>query len=283
MVVLDIGCGRKKITGAIGIDFSAMSDADITLDLNKERLPFEDSSVDFIFSSHTLEHLTIEGFLHVMEECYRVLKPAGQLKIVVPYFTTTANLANPFHNNNICFNEHTFRFFSSDSETDAMAKHEYASPSCPHWGLRYSANSEIGIEFKTLSVSYFYFPEYVDSSDEEKFLARSSKMNVVDQIAYSLEAVKPCPVRPETGPVGTKDDPFAFVEQQLQHINNQIAYLEAREVDESELLTAKRVVTTTRKDGSIFSVDGVLTPVNFLVYELDAVIQDLRRKIDALG
>lgn len=282
MIVLDIGCGRKKITGAIGIDFSAMSDADITLDLNKENLPFEDSSVDFIFSSHTLEHLTIDGFLHVMQECYRVLKPSGQLKIVVPYFTTTANLANPFHNNNICFNEHTFRFFSSDTETDALPKQEYVSPSCPHWGLRYSANSEIGIEFKTLSMSYFYFPEYADAPDSEKFLARSSKMNVVDQIAYSLEAVKPCPVRPETGPVGTKDDPFVFVDQQLDHIRNQVAYLEAREVGGGDLSAARRVLTATKADGSIFSVNGVLTPVNFLVYELDTVIQDLRRKIDGL-
>ncbi|WP_348969958.1 class I SAM-dependent methyltransferase [Pseudomonas atacamensis] len=283
MIVLDIGCGRKKITGAIGIDFSAMSDADILLDLNKEDLPFEDSSVDLIFSSHTLEHLTLEGFLHVMQECYRVLKPLGQLKIVVPYFTTTANLANPFHNNNICFNEHTFRFFSSDTETDALPKQEYVSPSCPHWGLRYSANSEIGIEFKTLAMSYFYFPEYADATDSEKFLARSSKMNVVDQIAYSLETVKPCPVRPETGPVGASDDPFVFVEQQLEHIRHQVAYFETREVGESVLNAARRAVTAARVDGSIFSVDGVLTPVNFLIYELDVIIQDLRRKIDGLG
>lgn len=157
MITIDIGCGRKKIAGAIGIDFSSMSNADIILDLNHAKLPFEDNSVDFAFSSHALEHLTIDGFLNVLKEVYRILKPTGQFKIVVPYFTTTTNFANPFHNNNICFNEHTFRFFSSDYETEALEKYEYQTPSCPQWGLRYSANSELGIEFRTLKVGFFLF------------------------------------------------------------------------------------------------------------------------------
>jgi len=60
-IILDIGCGQKKIEGAIGIDFSPYSVADIVLDLNKEKLPFEDSSVDFIYTSHALEHLSWGG------------------------------------------------------------------------------------------------------------------------------------------------------------------------------------------------------------------------------
>ena len=52
----------EKIAGVIGVDFSKMSDADIVIDLNKERLPFDGSSVDFIYSSHTLEYLSLYGF-----------------------------------------------------------------------------------------------------------------------------------------------------------------------------------------------------------------------------
>ena len=226
MIILDIGCGRKKIEGAIGIDISPMSDADLFIDLNNERLPFDDSSVDFIFSSHTLEHLSLDGFFHIMTEAYRVLRPGAQFKIVVPYFTVTLNLANPFHNNNICFNEHTFRFFSSEYDCDAVPKHEYQTPSCPQWGLRYSANSEIAIEFKTLRINKFYFPQYAEQSEPDRMAACSQKLNVAEQIIYSLQAVKPCPVRPETGPVAPSECPYLYVERQLSFLSEQLTYLE---------------------------------------------------------
>jgi SAM-dependent methyltransferase len=281
MRILDIGCGRKKIAGAIGVDFSSMSDADIVIDLNHERLPFDDSSVDFIYSSHTLEHLSLDGFFHVMKEAYRVLRPEGQFKVVVPYFTTTLNLANPFHNNNICFNEHTFRFFSSDAECDAILKEEYQTPSCPHWGLRYSANSEIGIEFKTLRIDKFYFPRYAEQSESDKAAACSSKLNVAEQISYSLQAVKPCPVRPETGPVSPPEDPYLFVERQLAFLSEQLTYLQDQGICFSpEIERGRLFVESRRLGGALYCTGEILTPVNFLAHELDDTIQSLRRLID---
>jgi predicted SAM-dependent methyltransferase len=47
-------------------------------------LPFEDSSVEVIFSSHFIEHLTFEEGLNFIKECHRVLKPNGILRIVCP-------------------------------------------------------------------------------------------------------------------------------------------------------------------------------------------------------
>lgn len=281
MLVLDIGCGRKKIAGAVGIDFSSMSDADVVVDLNHERLPFDDSSVDFIYSSHTLEHLSLDGFFHVMKEAYRVLRPGAQFKIVVPYYTTTLNFANPFHNNNICFNEHTFRFFSSESDCEALPKHEYQTRSCPHWGLRYSANSEIGIEFKTLRIDKFYFPQYAEQSGPDKAVACSSKLNVAEQISYSLQAVKPCPVRPETGPVAPPEDPYLFVEQQLSFLSEQLTYLQGQRICSSPDIERGRLLVGSRKvGGALYCTGEILTPVNFLIFELDDVIQGLRRLID---
>lgn len=260
-----------------------MSDADVVLNLNHERLPFDESSVDFIYSSHTLEHLSLDGFFHVMNETYRILKPGAQFKIVVPYFTTMVNLANPFHNNNIAFNEHTFRFFSSDAECNALQKHEYQTPSCPHWGLRYSANSEIGVEFKTLRIDKFYFPQYAEQSDPDKLAACSQKLNVVEQISYSLQAIKPCPIRPETGPISPTDDPYLFVERQLSFLSEQLSYLQGQgifslpQIDRGRLLAGSR-----RGGGELYYTGEIMTPVNFLVFELDDAIQALRRLIDAL-
>ena len=50
----------------------------------KYGIPFQDSSVDFIFSSHVLHHLYREEALALIREALRVLKPGGTMRIAVP-------------------------------------------------------------------------------------------------------------------------------------------------------------------------------------------------------
>ena len=47
-------------------------------------LPYDDCTVDYIYTSHFLEHLTKEEATRVLKECYRVLKKCGIIRIVVP-------------------------------------------------------------------------------------------------------------------------------------------------------------------------------------------------------
>jgi predicted SAM-dependent methyltransferase len=47
-------------------------------------LPHADGSVDAVYSSHTLEHLTRDDAAFVVSECYRVLRRGGTLRLVVP-------------------------------------------------------------------------------------------------------------------------------------------------------------------------------------------------------
>lgn len=47
-------------------------------------LPFPDSSVDCIYSSHTFEHFSFEESLKVARECCRVLTLNGVFRVVVP-------------------------------------------------------------------------------------------------------------------------------------------------------------------------------------------------------
>ncbi|SDA79221.1 Methyltransferase domain-containing protein [Butyrivibrio sp. INlla18] len=190
LVKIDIGCGRRKQDGFIGIVNSPYSMADHVLDLNKDPLPFEDNSVDYVFSSHCLEHL--ENLEHILAEIYRVCKDRAQIFITVPYYQQSANFANIYHNNQIAFNEHTFRFFSSDEECD-IPKEDWVTPSCQTWGLKYSANSENGIEIRTRKIEYIYYPEYENLSEEEKRRARKKYNNVVDIINYYLEVIKDKP------------------------------------------------------------------------------------------
>lgn len=47
-------------------------------------LPIPDNSVDGIFASHVLEHLVYDDFWRALENTYRVLKPGGTFRLVVP-------------------------------------------------------------------------------------------------------------------------------------------------------------------------------------------------------
>jgi len=47
-------------------------------------LPFKDSSVPNVFSSHFIEHLTKQDTQKLLVECSRVMKPRGIIRIVVP-------------------------------------------------------------------------------------------------------------------------------------------------------------------------------------------------------
>lgn len=58
----------------------------IIRDLRKN-LPFADSSIDYTYSSHLLEHLTLDDASNLLKEVLRVLKPGGLLRLVVPDLT----------------------------------------------------------------------------------------------------------------------------------------------------------------------------------------------------
>ena len=50
----------------------------------KKQLPYSDSSIDYAYTSHFLEHLTASDAERLIREVFRVLKPRGIIRIVVP-------------------------------------------------------------------------------------------------------------------------------------------------------------------------------------------------------
>jgi predicted SAM-dependent methyltransferase len=55
------------------------------------RFDYEDNSVDAVYSSHTIEHLTYNEAAFVFSETFRVLQPGGIIRIIVPDFAQTVN------------------------------------------------------------------------------------------------------------------------------------------------------------------------------------------------
>jgi SAM-dependent methyltransferase len=47
-------------------------------------IPYQDSAFDVVYNSHFLEHLNRRHAGEFLKECYRVLKPGGVIRIVVP-------------------------------------------------------------------------------------------------------------------------------------------------------------------------------------------------------
>jgi len=78
---LDIGCGKNKKPGFIGIDIDENSDADIIC--SALNLPFEDSTVSEINCSHLVEHLYPDETQKFFNEIYRVLKDEGVAKVKI--------------------------------------------------------------------------------------------------------------------------------------------------------------------------------------------------------
>ena len=93
--ILDLGCGKKKRQGSIGVDYSDRHDADIIHDLNVFPYPFADNSIDQVYLDNVLEHLNDP--MAVMAEVHRICKNGAEIKVIVPYFRSVWAFIDPTH------------------------------------------------------------------------------------------------------------------------------------------------------------------------------------------
>jgi SAM-dependent methyltransferase len=107
MRVLQLGCGQKKMAGAVGIDFNPGSQADIIHDLNCFPYPFNDNEFDVVICEHILEHLN--NLVAVMTEIHRIGQPGAKVIVDVPHFSSIHFWSDPTHKT--FFSTHTFDYF----------------------------------------------------------------------------------------------------------------------------------------------------------------------------
>jgi len=93
--IMDIGCGRKKFPGSIGVDLHNDTSVDIVHDLDKFPWPVEDESFDLLIASHIMEH--VRDFGGVLLECYRILRTEGTIIVRCPHFSCRDSYINPTH------------------------------------------------------------------------------------------------------------------------------------------------------------------------------------------
>lgn len=141
---LDIGCGpRKTFQHFIGVDsgrdsrlFQIPTCADVIAEADKLEF-FADKSLDFVFSSHTLEH--IPDHVAALKEWWRVLKVGGYLVLYLPhadFYPRKGTFgANP---------DHVHDFLPQDI-TDAMVD-------LAGWDLVVNEERDDGNEYSFLSI-----------------------------------------------------------------------------------------------------------------------------------
>ncbi len=106
MKKLNLGCGTQVPDGWINVDyalgarltkipfFGAFNKKTKMFNLNwdnkiyihnlTKKFPWAASSIDVVYTSHTLEHFTKEEGYRLLQECHRVLRKNGIIRIVVP-------------------------------------------------------------------------------------------------------------------------------------------------------------------------------------------------------
>ncbi len=84
--VVEIGCGARKIEGAVGIDLVRIPGVDIVADIERG-LPLRSDSVDVLHAYHVLEH--VDDFIALMGEVWRVLRDGGHAHVRVPHAAST--------------------------------------------------------------------------------------------------------------------------------------------------------------------------------------------------
>jgi predicted SAM-dependent methyltransferase len=160
-VIVDLGCGSKKMDGAIGLDRRLEPGVDLICDFEHE-LPLKTNSVEIMNMSHIMEH--VRDLIPFMEEVYRVCRPGAKVRVVVPYYASRGAFRDPTHVRFIT--EDTFQYFEQPTD----------------YGVK--TNFRIENIAYDMRKPFRYFPKYF----QKRF--RRYLWNVVDNMSVALRVVK---------------------------------------------------------------------------------------------
>jgi SAM-dependent methyltransferase len=111
-VQLDLGCGRRPVPGAVGVDAVAVPGVRVVARLGAGALPFRTGVASAVYALNVLEHL--DDLATTMAEVWRVLAPGGTCRVEVPYFAGVSAYADPTHRR--WFTYTTFEHFTLPPE-----------------------------------------------------------------------------------------------------------------------------------------------------------------------
>ena len=174
---INLGAGSKRYEGYVNIDSDAGSNPDYVLNIEKDRLPFEDSSVDSVYAHHILEHLG-DGFFHCIQELYRVCKHGTIIDVKVPHPRHDTFLIDPTHKRPIY--PHTLDMFSKTRNKRDL---DAGSPETP---IGYIYDVDLVVVDHTFVLDDYWMPKFQSFTEEQCEHAARSFNNVILEIGIKL-------------------------------------------------------------------------------------------------
>jgi SAM-dependent methyltransferase len=109
--ILDVGCGKQKFPGAVGIDRVANPGVDVIHNLNRFPCPFQNNTFDEVRMNHIIEYL--EDILKIMAEIHRICRPGGRVLIWTPHYSSMNSWTDPTHRQHLAY--HSMDLFTEDA------------------------------------------------------------------------------------------------------------------------------------------------------------------------
>ena len=106
---INLGAGDTRFDGFVNCDYDARTGAEHIFDMEKDKFPFEDNTVEQVIAHHVFEHMG-EGYFHCLQEVYRVCKHGTIIDVRVPHPRHDTFLIDPSHRRPIY--PHTLDMFS---------------------------------------------------------------------------------------------------------------------------------------------------------------------------
>lgn len=150
-----LGCGTIFIPGYLNVGFwphlgegalyANPNGVEGTYMLNHDLvkgIPAADNSLEVVYHSHLLEHLTYSEGIEFCNACFRVLQPGGLLRILVPDLELWAR--NYITGNQFFFDEYRRVGLSDD-------KSMYPTNGSVFMGMLHNHGHKMGYDFETVS------------------------------------------------------------------------------------------------------------------------------------
>lgn len=107
---LNLGCGRDRRDGYLNVDSIGSVQPDLEWDLNRFPYPLPSDHFDEILALDVVEHL--ESLVSFLEECWRVLRPGGEIRITTPHFSSANSFRDPTHRWHLGY--YSFDYFTAE-------------------------------------------------------------------------------------------------------------------------------------------------------------------------
>ena len=88
---LNVGCGERFHPEWVNLDIHPAAPGVQKWDLSRD-LPFGEGSFEVVYHSHVLEHFSREDGLRMLQQCFRVMRSGGIVRVAVPDLEKIARL-----------------------------------------------------------------------------------------------------------------------------------------------------------------------------------------------